>query len=181
MISTSGASPSFAMFGGTGLRGLPELWLRPWTDASSWRPRRRVPSAHPDARLGLPWWFQPQLGSLLEQRSVGAYGQVKYNDTAKGMICTNIAAVAVAGTGFSCNPDFSIAQIGLITRWTPVKNLTFSADVTLLVCLTRSTRAGLPSPANCGLWQAGRRVRAEGSGHREHAAPRSAQLVIRFA
>jgi hypothetical protein len=46
------------------------------------------------------------------------------------MICTNIAAVAVAGTGFSCNPDFSIAQIGLITRWTPVKNLTFSADVT---------------------------------------------------
>ena len=30
----------------------------------------------------------------------------------------------------TCNPDFNVGQIGLITRWTPVKNLTFSADVT---------------------------------------------------
>ena len=29
----------------------------------------------------------------------------------------------------TCNPDFNIAQIGFITRWTPVKGLTFSADV----------------------------------------------------
>ena len=29
-----------------------------------------------------------------------------------------------------CNPDFNIGQVGVITRWTPVKNLTFSADVT---------------------------------------------------
>jgi Porin subfamily len=28
-----------------------------------------------------------------------------------------------------CNPDFNIAQLGVVTRWTPVKNLTFSADV----------------------------------------------------
>ncbi len=30
----------------------------------------------------------------------------------------------------TCNPDFNIAQAGIITRWTPVKNLTFSADFT---------------------------------------------------
>ena len=30
----------------------------------------------------------------------------------------------------SCNPDFSLTQLGTITRWTPVKNLTFSADLT---------------------------------------------------
>ena len=30
----------------------------------------------------------------------------------------------------TCNPDFNIGQIGVITRWTPVKNLTFSADFT---------------------------------------------------
>ena len=29
-----------------------------------------------------------------------------------------------------CNPDYNIAQIGVIIRWTPVKNLTFSADLT---------------------------------------------------
>ncbi len=30
----------------------------------------------------------------------------------------------------NCNPDYNIGQIGIITRWTPVKNLTFSADFT---------------------------------------------------
>lgn len=28
-----------------------------------------------------------------------------------------------------CKPDFNLAAVGTITRWTPVKNLTFSADV----------------------------------------------------
>ena len=30
---------------------------------------------------------------------------------------------------YTCNPDFNIAQVGVVTRWTPVKNLTFSAEV----------------------------------------------------
>ena len=30
---------------------------------------------------------------------------------------------------FSCNPDYKVSQLGVITRWTPVKNLTFSAEV----------------------------------------------------
>ena len=30
---------------------------------------------------------------------------------------------------YSCNPDFNVAQVGVVTRWTPVKNLTFSAEV----------------------------------------------------
>jgi len=39
--------------------------------------------------------------------------------------------VTALGAGLtSCNPDYNIAQLGLITRWTPVKNLTFSADFT---------------------------------------------------
>jgi hypothetical protein len=67
----------------------------------------------------------------------GAWAAVSYNDTSKTLICgvggvggsfRGTLATAV-GTGVvSCNPDYNIAQIGLITRWTPVKNLTFSAD-----------------------------------------------------
>ncbi len=57
----------------------------------------------------------------------GACAAVQCN--AKALISTNIAAVAVAGTGFSCDPNFNIAQVGVITPWTPVKNLTFSADL----------------------------------------------------
>lgn len=57
----------------------------------------------------------------------GAYGAVRYNAAAKTLICgsAGIAALALTGT---CNPDFDIAQLGLITRWIPVKNLAFSAD-----------------------------------------------------
>jgi hypothetical protein len=59
----------------------------------------------------------------------GAWAAVSYNGTAKSMICGSAGMVALSTASFSCNPDFNIAQIGLITRWTPVKNLTFSADV----------------------------------------------------
>ncbi len=57
----------------------------------------------------------------------GAYGAVRYSSTAKGMICGSAGMAALALTG-TCNPDFDIAQVGVITRWTPVKNLTFSGD-----------------------------------------------------
>jgi hypothetical protein len=56
--------------------------------------------------------------------------------SAKGLYCAGFAAThpgqvvapGAAGT-YSCNPDYNIAQIGVVTRWTPVKNLTFSAEV----------------------------------------------------
>jgi Porin subfamily len=35
----------------------------------------------------------------------------------------------VKSIDFSCNPNYDVAQIGVVTRWTPVKNLTFSAEV----------------------------------------------------
>jgi hypothetical protein len=62
----------------------------------------------------------------------GAYAQAQFGTLAKTTLCGATGTGGVFGglagvTG--CNPDFAIAQIGLITRWTPVKNLTFSADV----------------------------------------------------
>ncbi|MFB9265091.1 porin, partial [Bradyrhizobium erythrophlei] len=67
----------------------------------------------------------------------GAYAQVMYDDTAKTLLCgvggvggSIRATLGAAGGIINCNPDYNIAQIGVITRWTPVKNLTFSADVT---------------------------------------------------
>ncbi len=60
----------------------------------------------------------------------GAYAQVRYGSTGSALICAGIAASGVLSAGSTCNPDFNLGQIGLITRWTPVRNLTFSADVT---------------------------------------------------
>ena len=70
----------------------------------------------------------------------GAWAAVHYNDTAKALVCgiggvggsfrTTTGLAGIGGAAAVCDPDFNIAQIGLITRWTPVKNLTFAADVT---------------------------------------------------
>ena len=38
-------------------------------------------------------------------------------------------SAGVKTADYSCNPDYNIAQVGVVTRWTPVKNLTFSAEV----------------------------------------------------
>ena len=58
----------------------------------------------------------------------GAYAGVRFNDTSKAFICGSAAMGALLVAGSTCNPDFNIAQAGIITRWTPVKNLTFSGD-----------------------------------------------------
>jgi Porin subfamily len=57
----------------------------------------------------------------------GAYAGVRMGSLATSAICTAFFTIATAGS--TCNPNFNIAQAGMITRWTPVKNLTFSADL----------------------------------------------------
>ncbi|MGX1323389.1 hypothetical protein AB7M17_006842 [Bradyrhizobium sp. USDA 377] len=62
----------------------------------------------------------------------GAYAQAQFGTLAKTTLCGVGGAGGLLGglagvTG--CNPDFAIGQVGIITRWTPVKNLTFSADL----------------------------------------------------
>jgi hypothetical protein len=39
------------------------------------------------------------------------------------------ATAGTFGAGSVCDPGFTISEIGLVTRWTPVKNLTFSTEV----------------------------------------------------
>jgi Porin subfamily len=65
----------------------------------------------------------------------GAYAAVNYNSTATALICGvggSFRAIygGVGSNITSCNPNYSISQVGFITRWTPVKNLTFSGDIT---------------------------------------------------
>ena len=65
----------------------------------------------------------------------GSYAAVRYNGSAtdilsaKGQFCASFNFGKAVSADYSCNPDFNVAQVGLTTRWTPVKNLTFSAEV----------------------------------------------------
>ena len=42
---------------------------------------------------------------------------------------TSSRLLVATSADFSCNPDYNVYQVGVVTRWTPVKNLTFSAEV----------------------------------------------------
>jgi len=61
----------------------------------------------------------------------GAYANVSYGSNngsgnAASVFCASLVATQPGIT--SCNPNYSVTQIGTVTRWTPVKNLTFSAE-----------------------------------------------------
>jgi hypothetical protein len=84
----------------------------------------------------------------------GSWTQVTYDNVAKTQICnalgvrmpgTGTTTVGVIGlpvaqaapgqgstagpsAGYSCNPDWGVAQAGIRVNWTPVRNLTFSAE-----------------------------------------------------
>jgi hypothetical protein len=59
--------------------------------------------------------------------------------SAQGLICNKMAGggalvgapllAAVNPANYSCNPNFAVTQLGTVTRWTPVQNLTFSGEV----------------------------------------------------
>ncbi|PPQ16945.1 porin [Bradyrhizobium sp. AC87j1] len=59
----------------------------------------------------------------------GAYAQAQFGSLAKGTLCGPAGVITAVAGVTSCNPDFAVGQVGIITRWTPVKNLTFSADL----------------------------------------------------
>lgn len=60
----------------------------------------------------------------------GGWGAVRYNGTAKGYICGAVVTGLALSSGLAgCNPDFNFAVVGTYVTWTPVKNLTFGAEL----------------------------------------------------
>jgi hypothetical protein len=131
VIATDSTSPSFILFGGSGF-GYQSLGFGTTTDAVF------LPAFQGgDGRLHLTeaWGFRgaynhnwdPYWSSSL----FGSYSGVRYDGTAKSNMCTifTIFRASVHSADYSCNPDFNVSQLGFVTRWTPVKNLTFSGEV----------------------------------------------------
>jgi hypothetical protein len=148
VIATSGSSPSFAMFSGSGL-GYQSVGFGNTSDGLY------LPGAGGTGGIiltqawGIRGAFNHNWDPYWSTSLFGSYSQVKFdggaNDnliagvgttSAKGAYCAAFAtthpgqvlAPGAAGT-YSCNPDFNVSQLGVVTRWTPVKNLTFSAEV----------------------------------------------------
>jgi hypothetical protein len=71
----------------------------------------------------------------------GGIAGLSYNQTAKTLWCNSFlfggsSGITNVGSGLAgpavgvshCDPGFTVSMIGLTTRWTPVKNLTFSVE-----------------------------------------------------
>ncbi len=136
VISTSGASPSFSMFGGTSAAGAYQsvgfgattdaLYLPGFTDGLKLTTAYGVRGAF--NHNWDPYWSTSLFGSYSAVRYDGSVGDLT---SAKGAYCATYAAsnAGAKSADYSCNPDYNISQLGVVTRWTPVKNLTFSAEV----------------------------------------------------
>src|ERR1700730_16545485 len=142
VISTSATSPNFAMFSGSNRAYHSRGWCAP-TDAVY------LPALFGgtgDLKLttayGVRGAFNHNWDPYWSSSLFGGWSAVRYNGnafditTAKGQYCAAYylsssasAAVRAANAASStCNPDFNVSQLGVVTRWTPVKNLTFSAE-----------------------------------------------------
>ena len=128
VISTSAGSPSFAMFSG-GIAGLSyqSVGFGSTTDAVF------VPGGQLEltTAYGVRGAFNHNWNPYWSSSLFGSYAAVRYNANATAAYCAGYAATnAGAQTAdYSCNPDFNVSQLGMVTRWTPVKGLAFSAEV----------------------------------------------------
>jgi len=137
VISTSAASPNFLMVGGgSGQLGTGQsLAFGPTTDGVY------LPGAaggdgtiHLTTAYGVRGAFNHNWDPYWSSSLFGGMGWVRYDATAQANYCSAFyasnpgpAAGANAATS-TCNPNYSMSELGFVTRWTPVKNLTFSAE-----------------------------------------------------
>jgi hypothetical protein len=145
VIATAATSPNFAMFGGSSF-GYESVGFGATTDGVYF------PGVMPGIQLTTSWGvrgaFNHNWDPHWSTSLYGSYSAVRYdggaNDnltaagltSAKGAYCAAFAAshpgqalVGNSSGAYSCNPDFNVSQLGIATRWVPVKNLTFTAEV----------------------------------------------------
>jgi hypothetical protein len=132
VISTSGSSPSFFMMGGVSGQLGPSgsLAFGPTTDGVF------LPTAfggdgsiHLTTAYGVRGAFNHNWDPYWSSSLFGGMGWVRYDGTARAEYCAAVAgAIPGQGVTYTCNPNYTISELGFITRWTPVKNLTFSAE-----------------------------------------------------
>jgi len=134
VISTSAASPTFLMLGGVpgqfGSAG--SIGFGPTSDGTY------LPTAsggdggiHLTTAYGVRGAFNHNWDPYWSSSLFGGVGWVRYDSTSAANYCAAYgAAVAGQGVTYSCNPNFTASMLGAVTRWTPVKNLTFSAEAT---------------------------------------------------
>jgi len=127
VISTTATSPNILMLGGTagqfGSAG--SIGFGATTDGI-YAPGGAI---HLTESYGVRGAFNHNWDPYWSSSLFGGMGWVRYDSTAAGNYCAAYGAtVAGLNTTYTCNPNYNLSMLGVITRWTPVKNLTLSAE-----------------------------------------------------
>ena len=149
VISTSNASPSFSMFSGTGRAGAYQsIGFGPTTDGMF------LPTLFGGDGLiklttsyGFRGAFNHNWDPYWSSSLFGAYASVRNDSTAKAFFCAIYTAGKVVSADYSCNPDYNVSELGFVTRWTPLQNLTFSAETIWAHLDQKFTGAALLAPS----------------------------------
>ena len=141
IIGTAGTSPNFAVFSGGATNAYQTFGTGATTDGVfAGSSAANGTPIYLTKGWGLRGAFNHNWNPNWSTSLFGGVASIDYDANASALICGKLgygatAAVAAAvGTSVTtarngtCNPDFRTYQIGLVTRWTPVKNLTFSAE-----------------------------------------------------
>jgi hypothetical protein len=127
VISTSAASPNFLMMGGTAGQFGPSnsIGFGATTDGI-YAPGGAIDLT---TAYGVRGAFNHNWDPYWSSSLFGGVGWVRYDSTAQANYCAAYGTtVAGLNRTYTCNPNYSMSELGFITRWTPVKNLTFSAE-----------------------------------------------------
>jgi hypothetical protein len=143
VISTSGPSPSFAIFGGSSVPGTYQSIGFGQTADAVYLPVAAGGTG--DIKLatayGMRGAFNHNWNPVWSTSLFGTYSFLRYGGrissapgvfdltSARGQWCSNYTAGKVVSANYSCNPDFEFAQLGMVTRWTPIAGLAFSAEI----------------------------------------------------
>jgi hypothetical protein len=147
VIGTTATSPNFAMFGGSSF-GYQSVGFGATTDGVYFPGAGGTGGIQLTTAWGVRGAFNHTWDPHWSSSLYGSYSAVRYDGgaddnltpagltSAKGAYCAAFAAshpgqatVGNSTGAYSCNPDFNVSQLGLATRWVPVKNLTFTAEV----------------------------------------------------
>ena len=130
VISTAAASPSFAMFGSSGRAdAYKSVGFGATTDGVYLPAFAGGDGAiHLTEAYGIRGAFNHNWDPYWSTSVFGQYSSVRYDGTTKANLCAVYVPGKAVSADFVCNPDFNTSQLGMVTRWTPVKNLTFSTE-----------------------------------------------------
>jgi len=151
VIATSSTSPSFAMFSGSGNpAAYQSIGFGATTDAV-WLPTFAGGDGmiHLTTVYGMRGAFNHNWDPYWSSSLFGSYSAVRYDSVAKAALCANYTTPAKAVSGdYSCNPDHNVSQLGVVTRWEPLRSLVFSAEVMWFHLDQKFTGTAVLSPSD---------------------------------